>query len=327
MVYLLFFVTAAVIIVAGVALAYNGETIAERTGLGRIWIGAFLIAGTTSLPELVTSSVAVVRDAPDLATGDIFGANMVNMLILGILGLLFGRAWEVRREPTGIALAAAVAILITATAGVFSVSDSNLNLGTLSLASPLLVAIAVGSAFLLRQYEERIVHPSAERQEIERRAISLRSAVIQFVIAGAAILAAGPLLIVASEEIAKEAGLSESFFGVAALALVTTLPELVTSASAMRLGSIDLAIGNLFGSCITNMAILAWLDLLYVKGPLFETVGPSQVAAAMAGIAMMTTALIAVNVRRADLRLHVQPAAAALIVTYVIGLLLVYQAD
>lgn len=75
------------------------------------------------------------------------------------------------------------------------------------------------------------------------------------------------------------------------------------------------------------MAVLAWLDILYLKGPLFETVGSSQVAAAIVGIVMMTTALKAVNVRRADLRLHVQPAAEALIVTYVIGLLLVYQAE
>lgn len=325
MAYLVFVLTAAVIVFAGVALAYNGETIAERTGLGRIWIGAFLVAAITSLPEFVTASVAVIRDVPDLATGDLFGASIVNMAMLGILGLLFGRAWEIRREPTGIALAAATAILMTATAGVFSVSDSDLNLGSLSIASPILVAMGIGSAFLLRQYEETIVHPSAEHQEIERREISLRSAVIQFSAAAAAMLAAGPLLITASEEIAEQAGLTESFFGVAALALVTTLPELVTSASAIRLGSIDLAIGNLFGSCITNMVILAWLDVLYLKGPLFQTVDVSQVGAVMVGIMMMTIALMAMNVRRADARIHFQPMAAALILTYVVGLLLMWQ--
>ena len=72
----LFAVAAAVVVGAAAFLAKSGDVIALRTPMGRLWAGSLLLAGATSLPELVTNVTAVRIDAPSLAAGNIFGANM-----------------------------------------------------------------------------------------------------------------------------------------------------------------------------------------------------------------------------------------------------------
>ena len=77
MVWINFAIALAIIIFAGTRLARYGDAIAEKTGLGRLWIGLILLAAITSVPELATgiSSVALVGD-PDLAVGALFGSNI-----------------------------------------------------------------------------------------------------------------------------------------------------------------------------------------------------------------------------------------------------------
>jgi len=81
-----------VIIVAGTKLAKYGDLIAEKTGLGRIWIGVVLLATITSLPELATgiSSVTFVGE-PDLTMGDLFGSNLINLVIIAVIDLFYTR--------------------------------------------------------------------------------------------------------------------------------------------------------------------------------------------------------------------------------------------
>ena len=86
LVWIQFAACAAVICYAGAKLSYYGDIIAEKTGLGRTWIGVVLMASVTSLPELITgvSSVALA-DVPDIAAGDVLGSCMFNILIIALL--------------------------------------------------------------------------------------------------------------------------------------------------------------------------------------------------------------------------------------------------
>jgi cation:H+ antiporter len=84
----IFLLSAAVIVYAGTKLSRYGDQIADLTGLGGLWIGVVLMASATSLPEIFTDVSAALMHAPDLAAGDLFGSNMANMLILGIIDLM-----------------------------------------------------------------------------------------------------------------------------------------------------------------------------------------------------------------------------------------------
>ncbi|MEK7789952.1 MAG: sodium:calcium antiporter, partial [Planctomycetota bacterium] len=78
-----FIVCTAVIVYSGTKLAKYGDIIAEKTGLGRMWIGVVLMASVTSLPELVTGISSVTyAGVPDIAVGDVLGSCVFNMLIL-----------------------------------------------------------------------------------------------------------------------------------------------------------------------------------------------------------------------------------------------------
>lgn len=93
---MLFLMSAVVIVVAGTKLARYADQIAELSGLGRLWIGVVLMAGATSLPEVITTMSAGRLNAPDLAAGNLFGAGLSNMLTLGLIDLLHRRrrVWQ-----------------------------------------------------------------------------------------------------------------------------------------------------------------------------------------------------------------------------------------
>ena len=85
MVWLKFAACLAIILFAGTKLAHYGDVIAEKTGLGRIWVGLLLLAAITSMPELVTGLSAIgLVGLPDLAVGNLLGSCLFNLAILGL---------------------------------------------------------------------------------------------------------------------------------------------------------------------------------------------------------------------------------------------------
>ncbi len=100
--WVIFALSAVVIVLAGTKLSKYGDQIAEYTGLGGLWIGVLLMAGATSLPEVLTTMSAAWINAPNLAAGDLFGAVMTNMLTLGLIDLFYRQKRVCSRRPWAI---------------------------------------------------------------------------------------------------------------------------------------------------------------------------------------------------------------------------------
>jgi cation:H+ antiporter len=115
----------------------------------------------------------------------------------------------------------------------------------------------------------------------------------RFASAALVVLVAGTALPAVADELAQALGLSRSFVGTVFMALVTTLPEMAVTVSALRLGALDMAIGNLLGSNLFNMAILAIDDLVYTPGPLLADA--AGVHAGTAATALVMTGLVIVG--------------------------------
>ena len=92
------------------------------------------------------------------------------------------------------------------------------------------------------------------------------------------------------EAIAGHTGLGNSFFGTLFLAAATSLPELVVSLAALRIGALDMAVGNLLGSNVFNMFILGIDDVFYRDGSLFKAISPSHLLSVF--IAIIMTAVV-----------------------------------
>ena len=90
MIWLELLVCAVLIFWVGALLSKYGDVIAEKTGLGRAWIGAILIAGVTSLPELASGVSAVAwLNAPNLAAGAVLGSCLFNLALIAMIDLAY----------------------------------------------------------------------------------------------------------------------------------------------------------------------------------------------------------------------------------------------
>lgn len=132
--------------------------------------------------------------------------------------------------------------------------------------------------------------------------MSLTKAVLGFIVAGAVILLVAPFLAHAADELAERSGLGRTFIGTTLVAFSTSLPELVASLAALRLGAYDLAIGNVFGSNSFNIAMLAVLDAVQ-PGPFLSIIASVN---AITGVAVILVTAVAISgqLYRAKSRIH-----------------------
>ncbi len=123
--------------------------------------------------------------------------------------------------------------------------------------------------------------------------MGLWQAVVVFVVSSAVLVRAGSSLAGYADQISDRTKMSRLFVGTLLLAFATSLPELVTEVTAARAGAPDLALGDLFGSSMANMAILASIDLVY-RGRVWPSVelGHARVAA----VAIALTAMVALSI-------------------------------
>jgi len=107
------------------------------------------------------------------------------------------------------------------------------------------------------------------------------------------------------EGIAETTGLGQSFVGNIFIALATSLPEVVVSTAAIRMGAADLAIGNLLGSNIFNIFILGIDDIFFTKGAILSVVNQNHMISALSAIAMTAIAAIGLTYRAEKKRLFI----------------------
>ncbi|WP_299029817.1 hypothetical protein [uncultured Thermanaerothrix sp.] len=324
MVWLVFLVSSGIIVLAAVRLAEYGDAIALRTGLGRLFVGAIFIAAATSLPEVLTTYNAINQGEANLAAGNLLGSNMFNMALLAVLDLVFRRRRILRTAALKHALSGSLAVLIIGMAVFFILADIRWQIGWVG-GDSLLIILAYLLAVRLLQRHQYVAGMTLDEETIPPGTPSLGVALFGFGVATVALVYVTPWLVRSSAEIATLTGLGTTFIGTTLVALVTSLPELVTTVSAAQLGADDMAIGNLFGSNLFNMFALGLADVFYVPGRFLAAIDPAFVLVGLLGMLLTTLALVG-NLIRLERRWGMLEADALLIgVVYLAGLWLLYQ--
>jgi peptidoglycan-associated lipoprotein len=113
-------------------------------------------------------------------------------------------------------------------------------------------------------------------QELQYAELTLRSAVLQYSAAAVVVIAAALWLPRLGAELARQTGLGEAFVGSFFIAITTSLPEIVVSLAAVRIGALDLGVGNVLGSNLFNLLILGLDDVFYREGPLLASADVSH---------------------------------------------------
>lgn len=322
---LVFLASGAAIVLAGAALARFADVIAERTQLGRVWIGSVLLAGATSLPELATDLVAVRLGAVDLAVGDLFGSSLANMLILANLDLFASRRGLLQRAALDHALAASLAIALNALAAALVVVRPEVSFLSVGPGSAVLFLFYIaGTRAVFRHSMRDVLRAEAAPVGPDtKQAPSLRQALRGFALAALLVLAAAPVFAWSARGVAQISGLGDTFFGTTFVGLATSLPELTASLAAVRMGAFDLAVGNLFGSNAINMALMLPLDLAQ-PGSLFGVIDRGHALAGLFAVVLMSLGLAAIVYRAKRRYAMIEPDSLLMIAAYGCAIWLLY---
>lgn len=232
-------------------LVENAALIAVRRGLSEATIGLTLVAIGTSLPELVVSVLSSFEGMGQLSYGNVMGSNIANILmVVGITAMITPIA-----KVESFATSDIVCFLLAGLAPLGLLVISGGIAGdryTLGLVQGLIL-LAIAAAFFygtIRSAKVDTDDVPEDHGEPMSRAIGL--VVVGFVL----LLLGGQFVVTSASAIATIMGLSESFIGLSIVAFGTSLPELVTSVVAARKGKSDMAVANVIGSNILNIALV-----------------------------------------------------------------------
>jgi len=292
--WILFASTSAIILFSGKFLASSTDTIAVRTGLGHTFIGFVLLATATSIPELATgiSSIQLLNQ-PDIAAGDVFGSNLFNLLIIGVLDVIWRNEPILRSVGDSNTIAIATFGIIVFVLGIQAMflHDQWSGLNTF-LVSP--IAITIFIVFLISLF---VVHriSSTSGENTTTTPTSIKSPIyktyLTYLISASVIVVTAIFLSFAAEKIAHVLDWEASFVGTQFVAFSTSLPELASSIAAVRLGVPKLAIAGLLGSNLFNMGFVMFIDeIAYTNGSFWGAIDETHIFTA--GTAILMTAIV-----------------------------------
>jgi len=274
------------IFVGGGFLTHLGDRISARSGLGHHVMGMIFLAAVTSLPELSAGlSAAGWSRQPDIAMGEVLGSCVFNLAILGAADLYSRRpvigahgAAPLLNGGTGIVLLAAAALGMWVSGPAVLVSW--LTGGTIVLVYLLGL---LGSRRL-----ERSDEPASTSDPTPLISLWLRFAAASLLVIGP-----GLWLPFLADNVAQQAGLSQSLVGTFMVGAFTSAPEMIVTWHCLRRGWAVMALGNLLGSNLFNILILVPMDIVYTGGSIYRAVGPEHMATVLAALAMTAIVILA----------------------------------
>jgi len=305
---ILFALAGCVVWGAGTRLPNYAAAISRRTGLGQVFAGVLLLGSITTLPELVTSLSAAGLGAPHLALNNVLGSAAFNIFLLAVADAVLGRnaLTAVVASPATL-LQGVLGVLLLATVAAAATTGDTPLLGA-GLWSTLIFALCLGSLWIASTYETRatwiVAAPAIQQQATEQQegqggnSTSLPRALVGLLLLGLLILISGFMLAQLGDLIARRTGLGGSLVGVALLAVATSLPEFSTITGAIRKRRHELAVGDVFGANLMNVAMIFLVDLVYRGDPIFDAAGPFEVLSSLLPLVMCGVFLIGLLERR-----------------------------
>ena len=228
-----------------IKLSYYGDLLSKQTKLASAFIGGLIIASITSLPEFVTSISAVIIDNPALSFGDILGSNMFNIFVLSIYNLYFFKKNIFNNKNKYI-----FECLILILEYIFIW----LNLKFITTLMLILLYLI---------YSIKTIKNVKEEDNISNKE---KYVLFKFIINVFLLIILSILLTISADNITRiYPNIASSSVGAILLGITTSLPEVVTTFSLIKLNNYNMAISNIIGSNIFNFLVLSISDFFDKK--------------------------------------------------------------
>ena len=219
----------------------------KTTGLGELTAGFAIVAVTTSVPEMSVAVFSAVSDNVGITLGDIFGSNVTNIAFISAFFLLISPIRRIEKQslrfllPLLFASSAIPVILLVVQEGSKAVG----------------VVLLVTFAFFL-YYIFRFKSP-VEKELIKD---SAAKSLVYFFLGILLVIVSSKFIVDSTASIADATGIRESIIGATIIAIGTSLPELTISIVSVKRRHLDLALGDIVGSCITNITLVLGIALV-----------------------------------------------------------------
>lgn len=251
------FVIGVVVIVKGGDFFLDAATwVAEVSGIPKFVIGATVVSIATTLPELFVSSIASAQGKVDIAIGNAVGSVTANTGLIMSIGILFMSISVARKQfmTKGLLfLITLVTLIVLSLPGELTVVKS-------------LFLLALFAVFIFDNIRssKSMMENQGERPRVSKNAIILN--ILKFSFGTAGIVIGSQLLVNNGSDIATMLGVSEKIIGLTAIAIGTSLPELVTTITAIAKKESAISVGNIIGANIIDAALILPICALISKG-------------------------------------------------------------
>ncbi|WP_299210321.1 hypothetical protein [uncultured Tateyamaria sp.] len=331
---LVFAISAFAVWVAGARLAYLADALSDRLKLAKSVVGLVFLSTATSLPEIATTLTAAVQGVQALVLNNLFGGIALQTAILAMSDFWARGAITNYPRKANHALEATLLVLMLGLVIVILMVGEPFAIAGVGAGSVILAVVYAGVLWLLRSYDEASDWVPVDLPDpdplpfpaptgLTKASTKLLTA--QAVLACAVILIFGSLLVLSAESMAIQSGLGASFIGVTLLAAATSLPELTTSITAVRMGAYTLAISNIFGSNLIMLVLVFPADILFHSGPVLRTTSP--IVLTSLGFAIVVTAIFLTGllIRRKPRLGNVGLDSVLVLISFVASLLVYYS--
>ncbi len=267
------------------------DLIDKKTSLSGAFIGGAMLSAVTSLPEMFTSiSSTLMLKQPGVCMGNILGSDLFNMLILAVLALAFFKTYS-KADISGNHLYVLGTILMGYVAILLNM------LGILKIE---ILTVSITRLIIFVCYGVSFKHLSGEEEASDEddSRLTLKQVIVRFVLVSIGIIALSIVISYVTDEISDKLNLGKGIADALFMGIATSLPELASSIALFKKKNFDIAAGNMIGSNIFNMAILALTDVLYIKGGVYDFSDPKTVNLIYFGIVGTVLQFAAIKIKK-----------------------------
>lgn len=319
-----------VIVVAGVRMSGLADRLADITGLGEATTGAVLLGASTSLSGIVTSVTAAASGHPELAISNAAGGIAVQTLFIAIADFAYRRANLEHAAASATNLIHGTLLIALLSLPLIALASPPVTIWSVSPFTPLLVAAYLFGLRLASKAQETPMwgpmqtaetrndepdEPPGDRHTIARVVPGFAGLALIVAISGYVIAKSGVV-------IADKVGLGEGIVGALLTGVVTSLPELVTTVSAVRRGALTLAVGGILGGNAFDVLFIAFSDVAYRNGSIYEALSQQQMVVFLISILMTAVLLLGLLRREKHGVANVGFESVLIIAIYMIGMIL-----
>lgn len=318
------------IVLAGIRMSAVADRLADVTGFGEAATGAVLLGASTSLPGIVTSVTAAASGHPQLAISNAAGGIAVQTLFIALADFAYRRANLEHAAASATNLIHGTVLIALLSLPLIAHLGPRVTVWSVNPCTPLLLIAYFFGLRLASKMDEAPMWGPRETSETrvdepdeppgDRRAIF--NLVLVFACLAVIVAFSGYVVARSGIVIAERAEIGEGVVGALLTGVVTSLPELVTTVSAVRRGALTLAVGGILGGNTFDVLFVAFSDVAYREGSIYHTFSGQQTTIFLISILMTTVLLLGLLRREKHGIANIGFESALMIAIYLVGMVI-----